>query len=76
MSARRPSFDKRERDRAKKAKAAAKREKRFDKGAEDSPEGIEVPAGGSAGGPSDQQSLLDQLERLLKRYEDEQLGFD
>ena len=76
MSARRPSFDKRERDRAKKAKAAAKREKRLDKGPEE--EGDETPTESAAApaGHGDQQSVLEQLEQLHKRYDAEEIEFD
>lgn len=75
MSARRPSFDKRERDRAKKAKAAAKREKRLDKGT-DEEGGEETAADEATSTATDQASVLAELEALHKRYDAEEIEFE
>ncbi len=69
MASQRTSFDKLQRDRAKKAKAAAKREKRLE-GADGDPELTEtpeVPAGNDI--PADE--VLKRLEELHARYDAE-----
>ena len=78
MGASRTSFEKLQRDRAKKAKAAAKRDKRLDKTPEDAeseapefilesvPEGQEIPA----------DQLLKMVADLHERFENEEITFD
>ena len=80
MSTNRPSFEKRERDRQKKAKAAAKRDKRLaGKTDELGPDGEPIE-GEAVVAPSpasvDESSILQRLEDLHKRYDDEQISFD
>jgi hypothetical protein len=81
MAANRTSFEKLQRDRAKKAKAALKREKRLEKG-EDGPEGtdettttpewLNLPPGQapSAG------DLLEMVATLHRQFENEEISFD
>jgi hypothetical protein len=74
VASQRTSFDKLQRDRAKKAKAAAKREKRLE-GVEEEPgsDDIEVvPAGSEI--PADE--VLKRLEELHARYDAEQIEFE
>jgi hypothetical protein len=73
MSTNRPSFEKRERDRQKKAKAAAKRDKRLAGRATDAEEEGEVEAPAPA---VDESAILARLEDLHKRFDDEQISFD
>ena len=74
MASQRTSFDKLQRDRAKKAKAAAKREKRLE-GAEEEPGSTdtEVISGGQEI-PADE--VLKRLEELHARYDAEQIEFE
>ncbi|MCU0267268.1 MAG: hypothetical protein MUF83_01340 [Acidimicrobiales bacterium] len=72
MATRRTGFDKRERDRAKKARAAAKREKRQDRTADESggdDETTTTPAG-------DQGAVLAQLAKLHQDFDDGVVDFD
>ncbi len=73
MATRRTGFDKRERDRAKKARAAAKREKRQDRG---TTEHEDDPGDGTAAPAGDQAAVLDQLAKLHQDFEDEAIDFD
>lgn len=79
MGASRTSFDKLQRDRAKKAKAAAKREKRFDKQPEtpdtggDSLDRLSTMKEGDEI-PPDQ--LLEMVAELHRQFEDEQISFE
>jgi hypothetical protein len=76
MAAQRTSFEKLQRDRAKKAKQAAKREKRLDKGTEDESDeltplapaepGVELPAG----------ELLKRVADLHRLFEDKKITFE
>ena len=75
MAAQRTSFEKLQRDRAKKAKAAAKREKRLDKGPDEevdetvaplSEPGTEIPAA----------ELLQRVEQLHRLFEDKKISFE
>jgi hypothetical protein len=73
MATRRTSFDKLQRERAKKAKAAGKRERRQEKGAEgDELDMTDAPIVGdlSAG------ELMDRLETLHNRFEAKTIDFD
>jgi hypothetical protein len=75
MGAQRSSFAKLQRDRAKKAKAAAKREKRLER--DDSPETEETAAPlPSGGGELSAAELLDLVERLHKQYESKAIDLD
>ncbi len=76
MGASRTSFEKLQRDRAKKAKAAAKREKRLDKDV-DTPEDEVVEATELTPGqeiPADQ--LLKMVAELHQQFEDEAISFE
>ncbi|CAN5599403.1 hypothetical protein BH20ACT2_BH20ACT2_21500 [soil metagenome] len=72
MGAQRTSFDKRERDRAKKAKAAAKRERRQQKGS-DLPEGPEEEIVPLVTVDDDAElsatELLERIEDIHKRFD-------
>jgi hypothetical protein len=74
MTTRRTSFDKLQRERAKRAKAAGKRERRQERSAEESEpnEAIDIPAGEtlSAG------ELMQRLEVLHNRFEANRIDFD
>ena len=80
MGASRTSFEKLQRDRAKKAKAAAKREKRLDK----SPEPEAERAEGEATLPSDLEpgqeipagDLLRMVAELHEKFEAEEISFE
>lgn len=78
MGASRTSFEKLQRDRAKKAKAAAKREKRLDR-SPDSPAEVDAdtPVTSIAPGeeiPADQ--LLKMVAELHEQFESEQISFE
>ena len=75
MAAQRTSFDKLQRDRAKKAKQAAKRETRLNKdeiGADVEEAPVIVPEGGelSAG------ELLQLIEQIHRQFEAKQIDFE
>ena len=75
MATRRPTHGKRERDRAKKAKAAGKRERR--QGPDElGGEGVEDGAVAVVGGPVDQAQVISRLEELHRRYDAEEIDFD
>lgn len=75
MATRRPTHGKRERDRAKKAKAQAKRDRR--QGPEElGAEGAEEGAVAVAGGVMDQAQVIAHLEALHRRYDAEEIDFD
>ena len=68
------SFDRRARERNKKAKADAKREERLARGV-----GGEEEAGGAdvvAAPPRDDTPILDALARLHADYDDKKISFD
>lgn len=71
MGTQRSSFEKRERDRNKKARAAAKRDKRFDKtpGEDDDTPGITV-------GAADSAAILEAVAILHQRFDDEEIDFE
>jgi hypothetical protein len=72
MASRRTTFDKLQRERAKKAKAAAKRERRLDKSS--NPTGEEgLPAVGSTDDPA---TLLDDIAALHARFEANEIDFE
>jgi hypothetical protein len=76
MGASRTSFEKLQRDRAKKAKAAAKREKRLDKDGEEVGDEIldttELTPGQEI--PADQ--LLKMVAELHQQFEDDEITFE
>ncbi|MEI2637851.1 MAG: hypothetical protein V9F03_02450 [Microthrixaceae bacterium] len=79
MGASRTSFDKLQRDRAKKAKAAAKREKRLEKDPEDETTGAESLERLSEMKEGDEippDQLLEMVAELHKQFEEEQISFE
>ena len=81
MGASRTSFEKLQRDRAKKAKASAKRDKRLDKSPEDAltrdedEETIELSSF-SEGDEIPPDQLLKMVADLHQQFEDEEITFD
>jgi hypothetical protein len=75
MAAQRTSFEKLQRDRAKKAKAAAKREKRLDKGTDEEAE-TELPPLDDTIGELSAGELLQRVEDLHRRFEDKKISFE
>jgi hypothetical protein len=75
MAAQRTSFEKLQRDRAKKAKQAAKREKRFDKSSDDS-EPLEPLAPVEPGTEISAGELLQRVEDLHRLFEDKKISFE
>lgn len=74
MATRRSSFEKRERDKNKKARAAAKRERRQDRsGGASAEQSGASPATPVAG---DQQAVLDALAALHTAYDDGRVTFE
>ena len=71
MAAKRTTFDKLQRERAKKAKQAAKRERRHDRS--DGPADDDRP---TAVGTVTQAELLQRIQDLHARYENEQVEFE
>jgi hypothetical protein len=75
MAAQRTSFEKLQRDRAKKAKQAAKREKRFDKTTEE--EEVLEPLGPAEPGEEiSAGDLLKRVEDLHRLFEDKKISFE
>lgn len=77
MAASRTSFEKLQRDRAKKAKAAAKREKRLEKAARKPEDTAAVDPGEIQPGqeiPPDQ--LLKMVAELHEQFESDQISFE
>jgi hypothetical protein len=72
MAKGRESFDRRQRERAKKAKADAKRQRRFTKD-EESDEEAEPE---SPSRPVDEEAVLGALAKLHEAYEQERIGFE
>ncbi len=72
MGTQRSSFEKRERDRSKKAKAAAKRDSRLNKAPGD-PE--DAPAE-SPLGEADTAAVLEAVAILHQRFEDKEIEFE
>ena len=75
MAASRTTFEKLQRDRAKQAKAAAKRAKRLDKGTEDPEDDTPVDIA-SMGEELSAAQLLDLVEKLHKQFDDEVISFE
>ena len=76
MAAQRTSFEKLQRDRAKKAKQAAKREKRFDKSTDDESEELEPLAPAAPGTELSAGELLKRVEDLHRLFEDKKISFE
>jgi hypothetical protein len=75
VTTQRSTFAKLQRERAKKAKAAAKREKRFDRGGEDD----EIVLDDAPTTPTVQYNTEDTiraLDELHQRFEDKQISYD
>jgi hypothetical protein len=75
MAAQRTSFEKLQRDRAKKAKQALKRERR-QSGATRSEEEPEAPVVSSEGGELSAAELLEQIELVHKQLDDKVITFE
>lgn len=73
MATGRSSFAKRQRDMAKKAKAAAKREKRFDR---DSAGGAPDPAEEESASGLSNDEIMTRLADLQSRYDDGRIDLD
>jgi hypothetical protein len=77
MAAQRTSFEKLQRDRAKKAKQAAKREKRFEKGTGEEGEDVLEPlAPAEPGTELSAAELLKRVEDLHRLFEDKKISFE
>jgi hypothetical protein len=76
MAAQRTSFEKLQRDRAKKAKQAAKREKRFDKSTDEADDGLEPLAPAEPGTEISAGELLKRVEDLHRLFEDKKISFE
>lgn len=72
MATQRSSFAKRERDRAKKAKAAAKRESRLEKGPEDD-EDVEDDAPQTV---ESAEVIMEKLAKLHEAFDDDKIEFE
>lgn len=73
MATQRSSFAKRERDRAKKAKAAAKRESRLEK----TPDDEEVEEEAVPTGPQESaEVIMEKLAKLHAAFEDDKIEFE
>lgn len=75
MAAQRTSFEKLQRDRAKKAKAAAKREKRLEKSAPAEPEEL-TPLESEPGEELSAAQLLQRVEEIHRLFEDKKISFE
>lgn len=71
MGTQRSSFEKRERDRSKKAKAAAKRDKRLDKSPTDDDDAPVTTVG-----EADSAAILEAVAILHQRFDDEEIEFE
>ena len=76
MGASRTSFEKLQRDRAKKAKAAAKREKRLDKDVGATDEDVLEPTELTPGQEIPADQLLKMVADLHQQFEDEKISFE
>ena len=72
MATRRTSFSKLQRDRAKQAAAAAKRERRVARASETNEE-VELPAEGEEVSPA---VLLELIEQIHRRFDAKEIDFD
>jgi hypothetical protein len=76
MAAQRTSFEKLQRDRAKKAKAAAKREKRLDKGTDEPSDELTELAPAEPGVEMSAGELLARVEEIHRLFEDKKISFE
>ncbi len=76
MAAQRTSFEKLQRDRAKKAKAAAKREKRLEKGNETEPDEDELLTPSEPGTELSAAELLARVEEIHRLFEAKKISFE
>ena len=76
MAARRTTFGKMERDRAKRAKANAKRERRQERASGDTAEAPEPAPVPQPGGRLSEAEVIDRLKVLHEKFDDGALGFD
>jgi len=78
MAAQRTSFEKLQRDRAKKAKQAAKREKRLDKGTDVEGDADEVTpmAPAEPGTELSAGELLARVEEIHRLFDDKKISFE
>jgi hypothetical protein len=73
MGAQRTTFEKLQRDRAKKAKAAAKRERRLEKNdGEESEAEVTIPAEGELSAPQ----LLELIEQVHRQFENKEITLE
>ena len=75
MGAQRTTFEKLQRDRAKKAKAAAKRERRLEKddgASDDTPDEVTVPTEGELSAPQ----LLELIEQVHRQFEAKEISYE
>jgi hypothetical protein len=73
MGAQRTTFEKLQRDRAKKAKAAAKRERRLEKNDEGATtEEVSVPTEGELSAPQ----LLELIEQVHRQFENKEISLE
>lgn len=75
MAAQRTSFEKLQRDRAKKAKAAAKREKRLERSSDTGPSEEELPES-EPGTELSAAELLRRVEELHNAFEAKKISFE
>ena len=77
MAAQRTSFEKLQRDRAKKAKQAAKREKRLEKGNEpEASDELEPMAPAEPGVELSAAELLQRVEEIHRLFDDKKISFE
>jgi hypothetical protein len=76
MAAQRTSFEKLQRDRAKKAKAAAKREKRLEKNTEPEADELEPMAPAEPGTELSAAELLQRVEEIHRLFEAKKISFE
>jgi hypothetical protein len=76
MAAQRTSFEKLQRDRAKKAKQAAKREKRLEKGNEPETDELEPLAPAEPGTELSAAELLARVEEIHRLFDDKKISFE
>jgi len=76
MAVQRTSFEKLQRDRAKKAKAAAKREKRADRTTEVEDPTVILEPGGEDAPELSAAELLTKIELIHRQFDDGDLSFE
>ena len=76
MAAQRTSFEKLQRDRAKKAKQAAKREKRLEKGSEEESDELTELAPAEPGTELSAAELLARVEEIHRLFDAKKISFE